>query len=89
MWSIVSLVSAVQDEVDSLGGQRGGGQEDPAARRLLTELLIQMTQVAEQSGVFVFACTNRIQVGWQELTSISVLPDDGVAVIAWRNTNAN
>ena len=32
------------------------------ARRLLTELLLQMTQLADALGVYVFAATNRIQV---------------------------
>eukprot|EP00798_Chlamydomonas_sp_ICE-L_P022029 gene22028-29089_t len=49
------------DEIDSLGGQRGAANEDPSSRRLLTELLIQMSRVSELRGVFTFACTNRIQ----------------------------
>lgn len=55
--------------MDSLAPTRGGS-EDPLARRLLTELLMQMSGLAaEGSGggggppVYVFAATNRIQVG--------------------------
>lgn len=51
-----------QDELDSLGGARGGG-EDPSARRLLVELLLQMTRMEQEQSVYIFAATNRVQVG--------------------------
>ncbi len=47
--------------MDALAGQRSAG-DDAASRRLLTELLIQMTLASEQDQLFVFACTNRIKV---------------------------
>ena len=51
-----------QDELDALAAQRGGA-DDPIARRLLTELLLQMSAAAEDAdGLYIFACTNRIQV---------------------------
>ncbi|GAX85588.1 hypothetical protein CEUSTIGMA_g13003.t1 [Chlamydomonas eustigma] len=48
------------DEVDALAGQRTSG-DDAASRRLLTELLIQLSSSMQQDHVFTFACTNRIQ----------------------------
>ena len=51
-----------QDELDSLGQARGAG-EDAGQRRLLTELLLQMTGAAQEEAVYVFAATNRLQVG--------------------------
>eukprot|EP00955_Chlamydomonas_euryale_P095548 364943-Chlamydomonas_euryale.AAC.22 len=63
--SVFAAASAMQpsmifiDEVDGMAAQRDAG-DDAATRRLLTELLIQMTTVTSQD-VFVFACTNRIQ----------------------------
>lgn len=94
--------AALQDEVDGLAASRGGGGEDPIGRRLLNELLVQMSSLAagaagaaeqgqratpggagaaraaegraggsrtspEGDGVcrvYVFAATNRMQVGW-------------------------
>jgi hypothetical protein len=53
---------ALQDEVDALAGQRSSS-DDASSRRLLTELLLQMTRAAEQDALYVFACTNRIQAG--------------------------
>ena len=50
-----------QDEVDALAGQRGAG-DDASSRRLLTELLLQIAMAMEQDSLYVFACTNRIQV---------------------------
>ena len=48
------------DEVDALAGQRSSS-DDPSSRRLLTEILIQMTRAAEVENVLIMACTNRIQ----------------------------
>jgi len=48
------------DEIDALAGQRSSS-DDPGSRRLLTELLIQMTRASEVQGVLIMACTNRIQ----------------------------
>lgn len=49
------------DEVDALAGQRSSS-DDPGSRRLLTELLIQMTRAGEiDNQVLIFACSNRIQ----------------------------
>jgi hypothetical protein len=57
-----------QDEIDSLGQSRRG-DDDRASRRLLTELLLQMTAAAQEESVYIFAATNRLQVrppqGWQ------------------------
>ena len=47
--------------MDALAGQRTSS-DDAASRRLLTELLLQMTSATEQDGMYIFACTNRIQV---------------------------
>ena len=52
----------VQDEVDAMAGQRSSNCDDASSRRLLTELLLQMTWAGEQDNLYVFACTNRIQV---------------------------
>lgn len=54
----------LQDEIDALASSRGDSS-DPMARRLLIELLLQLTALASDpaaSGVHVFAATNRIQV---------------------------
>lgn len=51
---------AVQDEIDSLGQSRRG-DDDRMSRRLLTELLLQLTSVAQEEGVYIFAATNRLQ----------------------------
>lgn len=65
--SVFAAASAMQpsvlfiDEIDGLASQRNGG-DDAATRRLLTELLIQMSTATRQDALFVFACTNRIQV---------------------------
>ena len=48
------------DEVDALGQARAAGGEDAAARRLLTELLLQMNALGDDEGVFVFGATNRM-----------------------------
>lgn len=48
------------DEVDALGQARSSGGEDPSARRLLTELLLQMNGLGGEEGVYVFAATNRM-----------------------------
>ena len=49
-----------------MGCQRGGS-DDPASRRLLTELLLQMSSAADMDpAVYIFAATNRIQVGGQQ-----------------------
>ena len=48
--------------MDSLGQSRRG-DDDRMSRRLLTELLLQMTGAAQEEGVYVFAATNRLQVG--------------------------
>jgi SpoVK/Ycf46/Vps4 family AAA+-type ATPase len=51
----------VQDEIDSLGQTRGAN-DDASSRRLLTELLLQMTGIQNEDGIYIFAATNRIQV---------------------------
>ena len=51
----------IQDEIDSLGQARGD-KDDSSSRRLLTELLLQMTGVQHEDGIYIFAATNRIQV---------------------------
>lgn len=48
------------DEVDSLAPQRRSC-DDPVARRVLTELLIQMSALGGEDRVFVLAATNRIE----------------------------
>ncbi|KAK9804344.1 hypothetical protein WJX72_008239 [[Myrmecia] bisecta] len=48
------------DEVDALAPHRGSC-DDLIARRVLTELLIQMTGIGEEERVFVMAATNRVQ----------------------------
>jgi cell division protease FtsH len=49
------------DEVDALGAARGGvAGDDASARRLLTELLLQMNELGPHEGVFVFGATNRM-----------------------------
>jgi SpoVK/Ycf46/Vps4 family AAA+-type ATPase len=50
------------DEVDALGHARGsgGGSDDTASRRLLTELLLQMNGLGPDEGVYVFGATNRM-----------------------------
>ena len=50
-----------QDEVDALAGQRVSN-DDASSRRLLTKLLLQMAVAMEQDSLYIFACTNRIQV---------------------------
>jgi ATP-dependent 26S proteasome regulatory subunit len=51
-----------QDEIDSLAAARQAG-DDPPARRLLTELLLQLSGLASSTErVFVLAATNRLQV---------------------------
>jgi vacuolar protein-sorting-associated protein 4 len=51
------------DEIDSLCGERGGGSETEAARRIKTEFLVQMQGVAANNdGVLVLAATN---VPWE------------------------
>lgn len=47
--------------MDALAGQRGSS-DDASSRRLLTELLLQMAMATDQDTLYVFACTNRIQV---------------------------
>jgi SpoVK/Ycf46/Vps4 family AAA+-type ATPase len=60
------------DEIDSLGLSRERGEEDSSARRLLSELLIQMSNLLEgenhdtsssssSSTVIVIAATNRLE----------------------------
>lgn len=72
------LLLAMQDEVDALAGQRSSS-DDASSRRLLTELLLQMTRAAEQDALYVFACTNRIQAGrtlaaWVRWSAPSLTP---------------
>jgi len=50
------------DEVDALGAARSGATEDGGAgRRLLSELLVQMSAAAGEEALLVFAATNRLQ----------------------------
>lgn len=46
------------DELDALGPSRSR-TDDVMARRLLTELLMQMTAMASVNNVWIFAATNR------------------------------
>lgn len=71
-----SFLHMLQDEVDALAGQRSAG-DDAASRRLLTELLLQMTAAAAQEAIYVFACTNRIQVSIRSLRCRSNLAYHG------------
>ncbi len=56
----IATDGAVQDEIDSLGQSRHG-DDDRMSRRLLTELLLQLTAVAQEEDVYIFAATNRLQ----------------------------
>jgi hypothetical protein len=54
-------LTEIQDEIDSIAPRRSSG-DDLIARRVLTELLIQMSNIADDHLVFVFAATNRLEV---------------------------
>eukprot|EP01066_Platyproteum_vivax_P010919 Platyproteum_vivax@DN4923_c0_g1_i1.p1 len=51
------------DEVDAIGGQRGGAHEHEASRRLKSELLIQMDGVNSNSSPAANAATNAEEQG--------------------------
>ena len=63
----------LQDEIDSLGQARGDN-DDSSSRRLLTELLLQMTGVQHKDGIYIFAATNRIQVRSADMLAYSWRP---------------
>jgi len=47
------------DEIDSVGSSRGKLENDPAARRLLTQWLVQMNEMRKDDNFVVIAATNR------------------------------
>ena len=70
-----------QDEVDALAGQRGSN-DDASSRRLLTELLLQMAMAMEQDGLYIFACTNRIQVQFDRWPKSSEAAKQAIKLLA-------
>ncbi|GBG90903.1 hypothetical protein CBR_g51410, partial [Chara braunii] len=48
------------DEIDALGASRGCN-DDTSSRRLVTELLVQMNQIALGDQIYIIAATNRVQ----------------------------
>ncbi len=50
------------DELDALVPQRGRGGGDPAAERVLSQLLTEMDGIEELRGVMVMGATNRIDM---------------------------
>lgn len=71
--ALFSVWLILKDEVDSLGQTRGSS-DDPVARRLLTELLIQMSAVQTEEAVYVLAATNRMQVCVLQLSVTLTVP---------------